>query len=83
MLASRDWVYWSSLFGPILAYNLALKLRCLARLDDQPDELYDLSQDTLERVNLAAERRDLVRRRRMETLAWRSAMLALYDVDSR
>ena len=47
--------------------------------DDQPEELYDLSSDPLERTNLAPGRPDDVLRLRAETLEWRAAMLALYD----
>ena len=38
---------------------------------DQPDEFFDLSEDPLEKRNLAAERAEEAKKRRDELLAWR------------
>ena len=45
---------------------------------DQPDELFDLSEDPLEKRNLAAERAEEAGKRRHELLAWRSRINAIY-----
>ena len=46
--------------------------------DNQPDELFDLAQDPLERENLASERQEDAQKRRDELLAWRSRIDAIY-----
>ncbi len=46
--------------------------------DKQPDELYDLSEDPLERRNLAGARQEDVQKRRSELLEWRSMINATY-----
>jgi arylsulfatase A-like enzyme len=45
---------------------------------DQPDELFDLSEDPLEKRNLLDERAEEARKRRHELLAWRSRINAIY-----
>jgi lipoteichoic acid synthase len=45
---------------------------------DQPDELFDLSEDPLEKRNLLDERDEEVGKRRHELLAWRSRINAVY-----
>jgi phosphoglycerol transferase MdoB-like AlkP superfamily enzyme len=45
---------------------------------NQPDQLFDLSEDPLERENLASERQEDVEKRRSELLAWRSKVDAIY-----
>ena len=46
--------------------------------DNQPDELYDLSEDPLERKNLAGERQEDAQKRRGELLEWHSMINATY-----
>jgi hypothetical protein len=46
--------------------------------DNQPDQLFDLSEDPLEQENLASERQEDVEKRRSELLAWRSKVDAIY-----
>jgi len=46
--------------------------------DNQPDQLFDLSEDPLEEENLAGERQEDVEERRSELLAWRSQIDAVY-----
>jgi lipoteichoic acid synthase len=46
--------------------------------DNQPDQLFDLSEDPLEQTNLADERPEEVEKRRNELLAWRSKIDAIY-----
>ena len=46
--------------------------------DNQPDQLFDLSEDPLEQKNLAGERQEEVEERRSELLAWRSRIDAIY-----
>ena len=46
--------------------------------DNQPDELYDLSEDPLERKNLAGERQEDAQKRRDELLEWHSMINATY-----
>jgi lipoteichoic acid synthase len=47
---------------------------------DQPDEVFDLSEDPLEERNLADKRsKEELDRRRDELLAWRSRLDALYE----
>jgi lipoteichoic acid synthase len=45
---------------------------------DQPDELFDLSIDPLERHNVADKRAEEARKRRDELLAWRLGISAMY-----
>jgi arylsulfatase A-like enzyme len=45
---------------------------------DQPDEFFDLSEDPLEKRNLADERAEEAGKRRDELLAWRSRINAMY-----
>ncbi len=45
---------------------------------NQPDEFFDLSEDPLEKHNLADERAEKARKRRDELLAWRSRISAMY-----
>jgi arylsulfatase A-like enzyme len=46
--------------------------------DNQPDELFDLSEDPLEKHNLADEGGQELGERRNELLAWRARIDALY-----
>ena len=46
--------------------------------DNQPDELFDLSEDPLEKHNLADEGGQELEERRNELLAWRARIDALY-----
>ena len=46
--------------------------------DNQPDQLFDLSEDPLEQENLASERQEDAEKRRSELLAWRSKVDAVY-----
>ena len=46
--------------------------------DNQPDQLFDLSEDPLEQKNLASERQKEVEERRSELLEWRSNIDAIY-----
>lgn len=46
--------------------------------DNQPDQLFDLSEDPLEQENLAGERQEDVQKRRSELLEWRSKIDAVY-----
>ena len=46
--------------------------------DNQPEQLFDLSEDPLEEENLAGERQEDVEERRSELLAWRSQIDAVY-----
>jgi len=49
---------------------------------DQPDEFFDLSEDPLERKNLADERdKEELDERREELLTWRSSLNAMYSVN--
>ncbi len=45
---------------------------------NQPDEVFDLSRDPLERENLADERGKEVEERRKALLEWRSSVNAAY-----
>ncbi|HEX2098762.1 MAG TPA: sulfatase-like hydrolase/transferase, partial [Rubrobacteraceae bacterium] len=67
--------------------NCITNRRCMASLkgtekyihhfDDQPDELFDLSQDPLEKRNLASERgKEELDKRREELFAWRTRVNA-------
>ncbi len=49
----------------------------------QPDQLFDLSEDPLERENLADERQEEVEERRKDLLAWRSRIDATYRAPQR
>lgn len=83
----------SSLLGPLpedrsLHFSCWGAEACLASLegtekyiyyyDNQPDQLFDLSEDPLEQENLAGERQEDVEERRSELLAWRSRIDATY-----
>ena len=83
----------SSLLGPppedrLLHFSCYAAEQCLASIqgnekyiynfDKQPDELYDLSEDPLERRNLAGARQEDVQKRRSELLEWRSMINATY-----
>ena len=83
----------SSLLGPLpedrtLHFSCWGAEVCLASLQgdekyiyyygNQPDQLFDLSEDPLERENLASERQEDVEKRRSELLAWRSKVDAIY-----
>jgi glucan phosphoethanolaminetransferase (alkaline phosphatase superfamily) len=50
---------------------------------NQPDELFDLSKDPLERENLAGELPEEADERREEVLAWRSGFDAAYERKTR
>ena len=82
-----------SLLRPIpeertLFFSCFNKDKCLASLQgtkkhihhygNQPDELFDLSKDPLERQNLAGEHPKEAEERRDELLAWRSRIDAMY-----
>ena len=45
---------------------------------DRPDEFFDLSEDPLEKRNLAGERSEEIKERRDELVAWRSHTNAMY-----
>ncbi len=83
----------SSLLGPLpedrsLHFSCWGAEACLASLegtekyiyyyDNQPDQLFDLSEDPLEQENLAGERQEDAEERRSELLAWRSKIDAIY-----
>jgi lipoteichoic acid synthase len=83
----------SSILGPLpeerlLAFSCWASETCLASLqgtekyiyhyDNQPDQLFDLSKDSLEQENLASERQEDVQERHSELLAWRSWVDAIY-----
>jgi len=63
--------------------------KCLASLQgdekyiyhygNQPDELFDLSEDPLEERNLASGRAKEAKERRDELLAWRSRINATFE----
>jgi arylsulfatase A-like enzyme len=68
-------------------HNTEDKDQCLASIKgyekyiyhhDLPDEFFDLSEDPLERNNLAGERPEEVDERREDLLAWRSGINATY-----
>ncbi len=44
-----------------------------------PDEFYDLSEDPFEEHNLADERSEEVKERRIDLIAWRARVNALYE----
>src|SRR5215217_7681281 len=73
-----------------LRFNCITERKCLASIkgyekyihhyDDQPDEVFDLSEDPLEKRNLASERgQKELDERREELLAWRSRINAGYS----
>ena len=73
-----------------LMFNCITERKCLASIKgydkyihhygDQPDEVFDLSKDPLEKRNLAGERSEAeLDQRRQEILAWRSRINAGYD----
>jgi arylsulfatase A-like enzyme len=83
----------SSLLGPLpedrsLHFSCWGAEACLASLegnekyiyyyDNQPEQLFDLSEDPLEQENLASERQEDAQKRRSELLAWRSRVDAIY-----
>jgi arylsulfatase A-like enzyme len=83
----------SSLLGPLpedrsLHFSCWGAEACLASIegnekyiyyyDNQPDQLFDLSEDPLEQENLASERQEDAEERRSELLAWRSKIDAIY-----
>ncbi len=72
-----------------LMFNCITERKCLASIkgyekyihhyDDQPDEVFDLSKDPLEKRNLADQRSEAeLDQRRQELLAWRSRINAGY-----
>jgi len=73
-----------------LMFSCWIERRCLASLkgtekyiyyyDNQPNEVFDLSKDSLEKHNLAEEGGKENQERRNELLAWRSRIAALYRV---
>jgi len=73
-----------------LRFNCITERKCLASIkgyekyihhyDDQPDEVFDLSEDPLEKRNLASEHgQKELDERREELLAWRSRINAGYS----
>lgn len=83
----------SSMLGELpedrtLHFNCWMSERCMASLTgsekyiynyaNQPDQIYDLSEDPLEQTNLADERQKEAEQRRSELLAWRSRIDAMY-----
>jgi lipoteichoic acid synthase len=76
-----------------LMFSCFYKDKCLASIrgnekyiyhyDNQPDELFDLSKDPLEKHNLVDERAKEVGERRYELLTWRSRMNATYNHNKR
>ncbi|CAN5216705.1 hypothetical protein BH24ACT19_BH24ACT19_20820 [soil metagenome] len=72
----------------ILRFSCFHEDQCLASIkghekyiyhyDNQPDELFDLSEDPLEKNNLAGERGKEVDERREDLLAWHSKINAIY-----
>jgi arylsulfatase A-like enzyme len=73
----------------VLRFSCISERKCLASIrgnekyiyhyDDQPEEVYDLSKDPLEKRNLASERsREELDKRRDDLLAWRSSVNAAY-----
>jgi arylsulfatase A-like enzyme len=83
----------SSLLEPLpedrfLKFSCYIERECLASLKgekkyiyhygDQPDEIFDLSKDPLEKQNLAEEGSEEVDDRRNELLEWRSKIDAFY-----
>lgn len=76
--------------GRTLMFSCFIEDKCLASLNGtekyiyhygkQPDELFDLSRDPLERHNLASERGEKeLDERREDLLAWRSGVNAAYE----
>jgi len=51
----------------------------LYHYEDMPDEFYDLSEDPFEEHNLADERSEEVKERRIDLIAWRARVNALYE----
>ncbi len=83
-----------SLLRPIpedrtLMFSCFNKDKCLASIKgsekyihhygNQPDELFDLSEDPLEECNLASGRAKEAKERRDELLAWRSRINATFE----
>jgi arylsulfatase A-like enzyme len=74
--------------GRTLFFSCTNRDKCLASIKghekyihhygDQPDEFFDLSEDPLEKRNLADERAEEAGKRRDELLAWRSRINAIY-----
>jgi lipoteichoic acid synthase len=73
-----------------LMFSCITNRKCLASIkgyekyiyhyDDQPDEVFDLSKDPLEKDNIAGERsEEELNKRREELLAWRSKVNATYE----
>jgi arylsulfatase A-like enzyme len=59
--------------------SLTGKEKYIYHFDDRPEELFDLSSDPGERINLAAERsRDELTTRRAELLAWHTNVQSMY-----
>jgi lipoteichoic acid synthase len=50
--------------------------------EDQPEELFDLSEDPDERRNLAGERLEEAERRRLELLEWRAEVNSKYGMQA-
>ena len=49
--------------------------------DDKPEELFDLSKDSAEKNNLAAQNPKEVEKRRQELLEWRSEVYSKYGIE--
>lgn len=85
----------STLLGPLrtdrtLMFSCSTEQGCMASLngnekyiyhfDDRPEELFDLSSDPAERINLAGQRSpDELKHRRAELLEWRMNVRSMYD----
>jgi hypothetical protein len=61
-----------------LASNRGSEKEYIHHYGNQPDEFFDLSEDPLEKVNLAGEKGNEIEKRREALLEWRSSVNATY-----